>query len=170
MTKLLAKNETLSLKAEVKGGAKSVVISVPFVNKGYTCLFNAQHIFLELEKFQRCFFDFLCEKMNLDNTVLIDGDLKSEFVLFLSKITGGKKTLTTRTVTNYVKILIDSKLLIEAPKLNMLYIVNPKYVYKGTKKDRIKILKTLLKCPNKYGSDNSALLNRPKSLILKTMS
>ena len=168
MNKKTTKNRKLTLKAEVKIGGKSKPHVVSFVDEGYICLFNAQHIFLELERFQRCFFDFLCEKMNNDNTIHIDGDLKAEFLTFLSKITGGKKTITTRTISNYVNILIEKKLLIESPSLTMFYIVNPKYVYKGTKTNRIKILRTLLKDPNKYGSDNNALLDLPKAIIISS--
>jgi len=165
MKETTAKNRKLKLKAEFKTGIITTLHDVSFVDEGYMCLFNSQHIFLELEKFQRCFFDFLCEKMSMDNTIQIDGNLKAVFVSFLRKITGGKKKITTRTISNYVKVLIDKKLLIEAPKLNMFYIVNPKYTYKGTKKNRTKILRTLLKDPNKYGSDNTALLDLPKLLI-----
>lgn len=165
MKELTAKNRKLKLKTEVKTGSITTPYIVSFVNEGYIFLFNSQHIFLELEKFQRCFFDFLCEKMSMDNTILIDGTLKDAFISFLCKITGGKKKITARTISNYVNILIDKKLLIEAPKLSMLYIVNPKYIYKGTKKNRIKILRTLLKDPNKYGSDNTALLDLPKLII-----
>ncbi len=168
MKKTITKNRKLTLKAEVKIGGKSTLHLVSFVDEGYVCLFNAQHIFLELEKFQKCFFDFLCEKMNIDNTIHIDGDLKAEFLTFLNKITGGKKKITTRTISNYVNILIEKKLLIESPRLTMLYIVNPKYVYKGTKTNRIKILRTLLKDPNKYGSDNNALLDLPKAIIISS--
>ena len=169
MKKTVTKNRNLKLLADVKFAGKSKAHIVSFIDDGCIYLFNSQHVFLELDKIQRCFFDFLCEKMSFDNTIHIDGDLKSLFVAFLDKITGGKKKITTRTISNYVKILIDKKLLIEATNFKMLYIINAKYVYKGSKKNRKKILQTLLKNPNKYGSDNYALLDLPKSLIVSSV-
>ncbi len=161
MKKLSSPKKSFSLKVEHVISGKTETHVVKFVDEGYTFLFNAQHIFLKLNNLQRCFFDYLCERMNIDNTVYIDGALKNDFIQFLEKITGGKKTLNERSVSNYVKALVDAKLLIESKRFKMLYIVNPKYVFKGTKENRKKILKTLLKNPNKYDIDNTVLLNIP---------
>jgi hypothetical protein len=138
---------------------------VEFKREGFVSLFNAQHIYLEMTSKQRCFFDFLCEKMNEQNKVLIDTDLRNEFIVFLDKITSGKISLTQRALINYIKILIELRLIILYGNSSFLYVVNPKYVYKGAEINRKRILDDLIKNHMKYNIDIQSLLDIPLSEI-----
>lgn len=158
------KKKTSSLnkiKIKVNSGAigKSSIKEISFVDEGFSLLFNSQHIFLTLNNFERSFFVFLCEKMGTDNIILINGELIEEFLEFLKKVYIKKKTITNRTIINYLKVLIKSKLLIKSKKFNMLYIVNPKYAYKCSKSSREKLLSKLINNPEKYDIDINALLD-----------
>lgn len=138
---------------------------VEFKREGFVSLFNAQHIYIEMNTKQRCFFDFLCEKMNDRNKVHIDIDLRNEFILFLEKITSGRISVTTRALVNYINILIESRLIIPFNNTSFLYVVNPKYVYKGPEINRKKILDDLIKNHMRYNIDIQSLLDIPLSRI-----
>lgn len=152
--------EALLIKNNVLTGYK-----IEFKREGFVSLFNAQHIYLKLNSEQRCFFDFLCEKMNDQNEVLIDTFLRSEFIVFLEKITSGKISLTPRTIINYIKILVELRLIILYDNAKFLYVVNPKYVYKGSEINRKTILDDLIKNHMKYNIDIQSLLDIPLSEI-----
>lgn len=139
--------------------------SVSFKKDGFISLFNAQHIYIELNSKQRCFFDFLCEKMDYKNRVNINGDLRDEFICFVKKITSDKVKVSSRSLFDYIDKLIEFKLLVPFKNTTSLYVVNPKYVYKGTQKDRIEILNDLFENHLKYEIDIQALLNVPISEI-----
>lgn len=138
---------------------------IEFKREGFVSLFNAQHIYLELNTMQRCFFDFLCEKMNDRNKVHIDTDNRIEFISFLEKITSGRCSTTIRTLVNYINFFIELRLIIPFDRNKFLYIVNPKYVYKGPEINRKKILDDLIKNHIKYNIDIQSLLDIPLSKI-----
>ncbi|MEI7508015.1 MAG: replication/maintenance protein RepL [Flavobacterium sp.] len=160
MTKKKIEKKTMLIKENV-----IFYHSVSFKKDGYISLFNAQHLHIELNSKQRCFFDFLCEKMNYKNEILIDGNLSDEFISFLKKITSGKAGISKRSMFDYIEKLIQLRLIIPFKNTALLYVVNPKYVYKGTQKDRIEILNDLLKNHLKYEFDIQSLLNVPISEI-----
>lgn len=138
---------------------------IEFKREGFVSLFNAQHIYLEMNTMQRCFFDFLCEKMNEQNKVHIDTDNRIEFLSFLEKITSGRSSTTNRTLVNYINFFIELRLIIPFNSNKFLYIMNPKYVYKGAEINRKKILDDLIKNHMKYNIDIQSLLDIPLSEI-----
>jgi hypothetical protein len=138
---------------------------IEFQREGFVSLFNAQHIYLEMNTMQRCFFDFLCEKMTTKNQVLIDTDHRIEFISFLEKITSGRSSTTIRTLVNYINFFIELRLIIPFNSKRFLYIVNPKYVYKGSEINRKNILDDLIKNHMKYNIDIQSLLDIPLSEI-----
>jgi len=116
--------------------------SVGFTNYCVKLFFNAQHILLKLNPYERCFFDFLCEQMKKENNkVFIDKPLKEEFLRFLQLIDGDPKKIDA--IDGYVVKLTDYGLIIRSND-RALYVVNPKYVFKGPEKDRIKCLTEIL--------------------------
>jgi hypothetical protein len=159
MTKKVSYLKKINIKVKSSMIGKTPIKEVSFVEDSFFMVFNSQHIFLEINNYERCFFVFLCEKMSTDNLILIDGKLMDEFIEFLKKISASKKSVTTRTVNNYLKVLIESKLLIKSNKFNMLYIVNPKYAYKSSKSKRQKILSNLINNPENYDININALLD-----------
>lgn len=161
----MKKNNKIVKKALLIKNNVLTEYEVEFKREGFVSLFNAQHIYLELNSKQRCFFDFLCEKMNDQNEVLIDTDLRSEFIVFLEKITSGKMTLTQRALINYINIFVELRLIILYNNASFLYVVNPKYVYKGSEINRKKVLDDLIKNHMKYNIDIQALLDIPLSEI-----
>ena len=55
--------------------------------KSYNKLFhNAQHLLLNLNNKERCFYDYLCEKMESKNRVYVDLLFKENFLEHYSKI------------------------------------------------------------------------------------
>ena len=115
--------------------------SVHVVNTGCAWFFNCQHHFLKLNPIERCFFDFLCETMNVvNNKVTIDKELKEKFIDFAQEISG--KTIEINLSTLVGKLLKNN--LILQTQTKSYYIVNPKFVWKGTKKQRLSFIKSLL--------------------------
>lgn len=105
--------------------------------------FNAQHIYLELSNKERCFFDFLCEKMDSENRVLIDASLKLAFKEFIKLFTSNIITTSIRSLDRFVIKLDDSKLILKVANTK-LYYVNPKYASKLSNLKRAKLIKKLL--------------------------
>ena len=61
---------------------------VRFKNTGCKYFFNAQHLFINLSSKDRSFFDYLCEKMDSKNRVVVDVHFKKEYLLFMDEILG----------------------------------------------------------------------------------
>ena len=87
--------------------------------------FNAQHIYLNLSNKERCFFDFLFEKMDSENRVLIDASLKLSFKEFIKLFTSNIITTSIRSLDRFVNKLDNSKLILKVAKTK-LYYLNPK--------------------------------------------
>lgn len=132
-----------------------------FVNSGVTLFFNAQHILVKLHPNERAFFDYLCERMNIsNNAVRIDSKLKDDFKSHIGKITSNKVNPSTKSITRYVKKLVGLGLIIlNGSKLSEAYIVNPKYVFKGTLKQRKDSLKSTIEDRDQLGLENKMLVN-----------
>ena len=105
--------------------------------------FNAQHIYLNLSNKERCFFDFLCEKMDNSNRVIVDASLKLAYKEFIELITSDKIKIVVRSLDRFVIKLDDSKLILKVSNTK-LYYVNPKYASKLSNVKRAKLIKQLL--------------------------
>ncbi len=105
--------------------------------------FNAQHIYLELSNKERCFFDFLCEKMDDSNRVLIDASLKLSYKEFIKLITSDKIKISIRSLDRFTIKINDSKLILKVANTK-LYYVNPKYASRLSNLKRAKLIKKLL--------------------------
>lgn len=132
-----------------------------FVNSGITLFFNAQHILVQLHPNERAFFDYLCERMNTtNNSIRIDSKLKDDFKSHIGKITTNKINPSIKSITRYVKKIVTLGLIIlNGSKLSEAYIVNPKYVFKGTNKQRIELLSSLIESRDNNGLHNNMLIN-----------
>jgi hypothetical protein len=135
---------------------------VSFVKSGWKTYFNAQHLFVQLERGERALFDFLCEHMDSQNRVAIDKDLKLQFRDFLKRITIGHLTYSETSVNTYVHTLARIGLIISAGSKNSgVYFVNPKYVFQGSETDRAACLKSLIEHRILLGRSIEHLINVP---------
>lgn len=132
-----------------------------FVNTGITLYFNAQHTLIQLHPNERAFFDYLCERMNkTNNAIRIDSKLKDDFKSHIGKITSNKTNPSVKSITRYVKKIANLGLIIlNGSKLSEAYIVNPKYVFKGTVKQRMETLKILIETRDSLSLSNNMLIN-----------
>ncbi len=117
--------------------------NIYLVKRGNKVFHNAQHLLLELNQYERCFYDYLCEQMDKDNAVYIDQPFKSDFLLHYSKVRKKKKSLTIEKLTAYTSKLKKLGLLLENTSRGY-YIVNPKYAYNGSEKGRVELIKELV--------------------------
>ena len=139
--------------------------SVGFTNYCVKLFFNAQHLMLQLQPYERCFFDYLCEQMGpKDNLIFIGKPLKEDFVDFIKRINGdrSKATNTAGTVTKLNKL----GLLLPTSKTGV-YIVNPKYVYKGVEKARSAYLQQLIQARINSKQPLGFLITLPEEQFLK---
>ena len=132
--------------SDSSSGGKLITRKVRVVQEGYTIFFNCQHLFIQLGSDARAFFDFLCEGMRTDNNgVMINKELKNRFIAHISKITGGKVVPADNSLNRYVSVFKSLGLIIlDMDSERGFYYVNPKYVFKGSKKQRMKILRELI--------------------------
>jgi hypothetical protein len=129
----------------VNNNERLVRKSISFVTEGYTCFFNAQHLFLQLDNIERCFFDHLCEIMDGDNNrVYIVKEVKEAFAMLVKEISNGSVLVSVQSLPNVVKKLKSLGLIIAADTGRAYYVVNPKYVFKGTVTKRKWLLKNLI--------------------------
>jgi len=149
------------IQISVNIGSPKRTKKLSFVSSGVTLFFNTQHLFIQLNPKERALFDYLCERMNkVDNSLRIDTKLKEDFIRHISKITGKQISPSIKRVTSYLKNLVTPGLLIlNGDKLSESYFVNPKYVFKGTAKQRIATIKLLIESRDKLGYDNTMLVN-----------
>ncbi len=140
--------------------------NVNFTNDGVTLFFNAQHHLLKLSAIERCFFDFLCEHMRaIDNDVLINDEIKTKFQEHLMRLSGGKKKVTLNQLTKFV-LKLNTLTLILKTQNKARYIVNPKFVFKGSAVARKKYLKKLIENRVKLKLSVAGLVNIPESQFL----
>jgi hypothetical protein len=117
--------------------------NISLVKRGNKVFHNAQHLLLELNQYERCFYDYLCEQMDKDNSVYIDQPFKSDFLLHYSKVRKKKKSLTIEKLTAFTSKLKKLGLLLENNSRSY-YTVNPKYAHNGSEKDRVKLMQELI--------------------------
>ena len=134
---------------------------INFVNEGFTLFFNAQHHLIELSAHERALFDYLCEHMNpTNNHIQIDMPKRDAFVTHIKKISSGDHVPSKKKIPAYIGKFANLGLLIlMGSEKSGFYCVNPKYVFKGTNKQRIKILKQLIEERNKKGLSINMLIN-----------
>jgi hypothetical protein len=150
------------IKASLTDQGTTVNPNISFMEDGHTVHHNFQHIILELNLNATgiSFLNYICERMNADdNLILINGSFKAEYIAFAEQISG--KAPTTKTLENYINKFVEKHLLIKRLDSTLLYIVNPKYFSKGSKRARKKILQLLLSTEYDGKINKEALLNKP---------
>jgi hypothetical protein len=163
----MAKNY-IKIKASLTHQGKTVNPDISFMEDGHTVHHNFQHIILELNLNATgiSFLNYICERMNADdNLILIDGSFKAEYIAFAEQISG--KPTTTKTLGNLIDKFVEKHLLIERLGLSSLYIVNPKYFSRGSKRAREKLLQRLLSTEYDGKINKEALLNQPFQSFFK---
>jgi hypothetical protein len=134
------------------------------VGQGYTLYFNCQHQLVQLGTHARCFFDYLCEQMATDtNEVIIDNRFKEGFVDHISRITSTKVSPSINSLNKYVSKFKELGLIIPTVSTQReFYAVNPKYAYKGQKKDRLELLANMIKERIANGNSLRGLVDTPE--------
>lgn len=151
----------IKIKASLTNEGKIVNPNIRFMEDGHTVHHNFQHIILELNLNATgiSFLNYICERMNDDNIITLDGSFKSEYIAFAKEISG--KTPGDKTLNNNIDKFVEKHLLIKHLGLSSLYIVNPKYLSKGTKKARENLLQLLLSAEFEGKINKEALLDKP---------
>jgi hypothetical protein len=142
---------------------------VKFNSNGCRYFFNAQHLYLGLTDKERCFFDYCCEQMILEsNIVLLDLHFKQSFIDFITAITSSKVQVSLDSVSKAVSKLKDRHLIVDVFNTRGYYMVNPKYAYKGSEKNRKKLLTQVLERCRIEGKPYNMFLDRSKENLLGT--
>jgi hypothetical protein len=133
----------ISIEIYLQKGNK---INQPLHYKSTGCkyFFCAQHLFISLSNKERSFFDFLCEHMDPDNAILINRDLKEDYMAFMTKICKENINITTGILDKALAKLKDKKMLLNLGGGAGYYLVNPRYVYRGTEADRMRLIKKVI--------------------------
>lgn len=135
------------MKDPVSG--QGIARTVRYVNNGYRLFFNSQHVMVQLNRGQRAWFDFLCEHMDLYNRVVVNSELKKIFGRFIQSVTSGTVSYSESSVSTYTKKLVELGLLLKTKTSNS-YVVNPKYIFRGTESERMEYLTNLITDRVKY--------------------
>jgi len=115
---------------------------VSFVKSSYKLYFNAQHLLIKLDPYQRCYYDYLCEMMVLEtNNVFVDKVFQTGFLAHLTALQIDTKILKEKN--GYLEKLKDLGLILATGE-QCCYIVNPKYAFKESESKRKKCLKELI--------------------------
>lgn len=157
----------ITIKASLTHQGKTRNPSISFLEEGHTVHHNFQHIILELNLNATgiSFLSYICERMDANNLIQLNGAFKMEYITFAKKISG--KAPSERKLTSLVKQFKEKHLIIERLDLNCLYIVNPKYFSKGTKTARKELLQRLLSNEFDGKINKEALLNEPFESFFK---
>jgi len=140
--------------------------TVPFTANSCQLFFNAQHLLLKLSTKDRAFFDYLCEVMRpVDNDVYIDDNLKAGFIAHVARFSSSKVKLTKAMVSKSVLQLKSLGLILPTDD-KARYVVNPKYVFKGSVFQRKRFLKQLIEHRITSKLPIAALLNEPEDTFL----
>jgi hypothetical protein len=160
------KYTTVSMDTYPTTGRRAVQ-NIRFNSNSCRYFFNAQHLFLGLTDKERCFFDYCCEHMlQENNNVLLDNHFKQTFIDFVASITSNKVQISMDSVTLAVSKLKDRNLIVDVFDTRGYYMVNPKYVYKGTEKNRKELLTQVLERCRVTGKDYHMFLDRTKEELL----
>ena len=157
----------ITIKASLTKEGKTVNPNISFMEDGHTVHHNFQHIILELNLNATgvSLLNYICERMNEDNIITLDGSFKAEYIAFAEEISG--KAPNIRTLGNLIDKFTEKHLLIKRLDLPLLYIVNPKYFSNGSKDKRRKMLQRLLSTEFDGKINKEALLNEPFQSFFK---
>jgi hypothetical protein len=157
----------ITINASLTHQGKTMNPNISFLENGHTVHHNFQHIILELNLNATgiTFLSYICERMDVNNLIQIDGAFKEEYIAFAEKISG--KAPKIRTLDDLVKKFIEKHLVIKRLDLSLLYIVNPKYFSRGSKEKRRKMLQGLLSAEYSGKINKEALLDRPIESFFK---
>lgn len=153
-------NKYSKVKATIQENGKVKTVEEGFVSSGCKHFFNAQHLLIQLNEKERAFYDYLCESMNdKSNNITVDAGLKEEFKQHIERITKISNQFTKSKLTKYVSQLKELGLLILLGSAkSAFYCINPKYAYKGSEKNRVSRIKSLIEELNKRSEDVSMLI------------
>jgi hypothetical protein len=138
-------------------------INQPLYYKSTGCkyFFCAQHLFISMSNKERSFFDYLCEKMDDDNKILINRDLKEAYIAFITKICKEELKITTGILDKALAKFKDKKMLLNLGGGAGYYLVNPRYVFRGKEADRMRLIKNLIQNRLMEGLPIDALIDIP---------
>lgn len=139
---------------------RKVSRNLKFVNHGVTQFFNNQHNLVELTTGAISFYMYACEKMDWKNEIMLDIGFKNQYVEFISKVTSKKDFRDVRSLDKYIRKLKELGLIlsIDSPH-SAFYLVNPKYMYRGTEPGRKKLLKSIIERRMNQGESLHGLLD-----------
>jgi len=150
-----------------KGSTIKKTGTLKFVSSGVQHYFNSQHLMYKLGKDSRAFYDYLCERMDHENSITIDAALKASFVTHFSVLTSKKKKIKASSLSTYAAKLSDLGLLIPIGNLrSAFYCINPKFAFKGTKAGRVALLQLLIEQMGAAGQSLHGLLDTTEAEFL----
>jgi hypothetical protein len=139
---------------------KKIHRRVSYVSHGCKYYFNAQYQFLQLNRSERAFFDYLVERMDHGNRITIDNELRTAFGDFICRVTSKKKEYQPGSASKHISKLVSTGLLLQTTR-NTLYIINPKYVFNGTETIRKQVIKNLVEHRVEQKLPIDSLINVP---------
>ncbi len=142
-----------------------VTDEISLVSEGCFYYFNAQHLFVKLSPKERSYFDFMCEKMDYDQRILLDNKFRKRFIRHISNITSSNDAPSMDTLRTNEKHMVDLKLVISVKNQGALHYVNPKYVCNGSPSKRKKVIQKLAELALKGTIDLSTILDRPVDVM-----
>ncbi|WP_146064450.1 replication/maintenance protein RepL [Algoriphagus boritolerans] len=81
----------------------------------------------------------------------------------MEEVTSNEMSKSERTLETYLKKFVDLKLLIRSNEVSGGYFVNPKYMFKGTLKERERVIKGLFEKAANGKVSFEPLLDKPIS-------
>jgi len=144
---------------------KIATAEIHLVANGCFYFFNAQHLYLKISSIERSYFDFMCEKMDYQNRVEINGKLRNGYIKHYNKVTSSKKAPSERTLQRYEDKLKSLNLIISINEPGALCFINPKYVFRGTLTARWNLMNKLADMAFRGAIDLSAIIDRPVDSI-----
>jgi len=149
-----------------KVGDKTATAEIHLVTAGCCYYFNAQHLYLQIKNIERSYFDFICEKMEYNNRILLTPKLREEYIYHYNKVTSSQNAPSVRTLQRYEITLRKLKLIIKPIKSGPLAYVNPKYAFKGKLSERLNVMNRLAKLALNDERILAAIIDRPVESIL----
>lgn len=135
---------------------------------GSTFFSNNLHNVVELSPVAMAFYFYTCEMMNRKNEILIDGKFKDDFIAFISKLTSKPQFRTVSSLDNYIKQLRALSLIILiGSSHSAFYLVNPKYVFRGSESARKKLLQEIIEYRLANGLTVKPLIDTTEDDFLK---
>lgn len=156
----------LTVKLPYKDGDQIIDIQSNYVNEGCMHFFNAQHLYLKLTTIERCYFDYICERMDYYNRIDISPVLRSSFFDHFQKLTD-ERPPSIKSLTDCEKKLRELKLLLKIKNNGKLHFVNPKYVTKGKEAHRKKALILIAEYSLNGEAEINSIIDRPLANMIK---